>query len=104
MTTEKPWAESMPEEQFQFMRKILAAPSPVGFEGAMTYGVLRPFFEEISREGWGVHQFTGNAGLVLDTHPGRDDMLTVMLSSDLIKMSPVLRQVQSHNLRYISVC
>ena len=93
MTTEKPWAESMPEEQFQFMREILAAPSPVGFEGAMTYGVLRPFFEEISREGWGIHQFTGNAGLVLDTHPGRDDMLTVMLIGHADKIRMQVRSI-----------
>ena len=93
MTTEKPWAESMPEEQFEFMRKILAAPSPVGFEGAMTYGVLKPFFEEIALEGWGVHQFRGNAGLVLDSHPGQEDMLTVMIIGHADKIRMQVRSI-----------
>ncbi len=93
MTTETPWAESMPEEQFEFMRKILAAPSPVGLEGAMTYGVLKPFFEQISLEGWGVHQFQGNAGLVLDTHPGQDDMLTCMFIGHADKIRMQVRSI-----------
>lgn len=88
-----PWAESMPEKQFEFMREILDAPSPVGFEGAMTYGVLKPFFEKISPAGWGIHQFTGNAGLVLDTHPGRDDLLTVMLIGHADKIRMQVRSI-----------
>ena len=41
------WAKSMPAKQFDFMREILAAPSPIGLEGAMSYGVLKPMFEDI---------------------------------------------------------
>ena len=41
----KPWDSPMPERQFQFMREILAAPSPIGLEAAMSYGVLKPYFE-----------------------------------------------------------
>ena len=37
-----PWQQSMPEDQFTRMRDILAAPSPVGLEAAMTEGVLAP--------------------------------------------------------------
>ena len=38
--TATPWTQPMPDAQFTLMRDILAAPSPVGLEGAMTYGVL----------------------------------------------------------------
>ncbi|NGO90867.1 MAG: peptidase M42, partial [Halomonas sp.] len=40
--TATPWTQPMPDAQFTLMRDILAAPSPVGLEGAMTYGVLKP--------------------------------------------------------------
>ena len=36
----------MPEEQFAFLRDLLAAPSPIGMEGAMTRGVLEPRLRE----------------------------------------------------------
>lgn len=32
------WRQAMPDEQFKTMRDILAAPSPVGLEAAMTRG------------------------------------------------------------------
>lgn len=84
----EPWTKSMPARQFDFMREILAAPSPIGLEGAMTYGVLKPFFDKIKPKGWEVRQFKGNAGLVLDTHPGRDDLTSVMVvgHSDKIRL------------------
>ena len=49
----QPWEKRMPEKQFTFMSKILAAPSPIGFEAAMSYGVLKPFFEEEATESVG---------------------------------------------------
>lgn len=89
----KPWNTSMPDEQFDLMRRILAAPSPVGLEGAMTYGVLKPYFEEIQHSEWGVHQFRGNAGIVLDTHPGQDEMLSVMVIGHADKIRMQVRSV-----------
>ena len=47
-----PWQQSMPEDQFTRMRDILAAPSPVGLEAAMTEGVLAPMCESFMPEGW----------------------------------------------------
>lgn len=93
MSDKTPWAQSMPKAQFKFMRDILAAPSPVGYEAAMTMGVLKPFFDEIKHEHWGVHQFKGNAGIVLDTHPGRDDMLSVMLVGHADKIRMQVRSI-----------
>ncbi len=58
----KPWTRSMPARQFDFMREILAAPSPIGLEAAMSYGVLVPFFDKIKPKGWAVHQFRGTDG------------------------------------------
>ena len=89
----KPWQASMPEAQFELMRKILAAPSPVGLEGAMTYGVLKPYFESFAPESWKVHQYKGNAGVVLDTHPGRDDMLKVMVIGHADKIRMQVRSI-----------
>lgn len=83
----------MPGEQFERMREILAAPSPIGLEGAMTKGVLKPQFESFKRDDWKIHSFKGNAGLVLDTHPGRDDMLSVMMIGHADKIRMQVRSI-----------
>lgn len=74
-----PWAEPMPEEQFARMREILRAPSPIGLEGAMTFGVIVPQVESFAPDGWAIHRFRGNAGAVIDTAPTDDDALKVMV-------------------------
>lgn len=83
----------MPAKQFSFMRDILSAPSPIGFEGSMSYGVLKPFFESIMPKSWGIHQFKGNAGLVLDSHPGQDDRVTAMVIGHADKIRLQVRSV-----------
>lgn len=37
--------------------EIIGAPSPVGLEGAMTNGVLRPYFEKFQLPHWKMHSF-----------------------------------------------
>ncbi|RDV37331.1 M20/M25/M40 family metallo-hydrolase [Bradymonadaceae bacterium TMQ3] len=100
--TKQPWNQSMPEAQFNFMRDILAAPSPIGLEGAMTYGVLKPRFDKVKMEGWAVHQFRGNAGLVLDTHPGEDDRLTVMIIGHADKIRMQVRSISEDGKIWIN--
>lgn len=92
-TTAKPWTRPMPARQFDFMREILAAPSPIGLEAAMTYGVILPFFEKIRKKTWDIVQFRGNAGLVLDTHPGDSDRLTVMVIGHADKIRMQVRSI-----------
>ncbi len=92
-TKRKPWALPMPERQFEFMGEILAAPSPIGLEAAMSYGVLKPVFEKIKPKGWGIHQFRGNAGLVLDTHPGDDERCAVMVIGHADKIRMQVRSI-----------
>jgi hypothetical protein len=75
----QPWAERMPDAQFEFMRDVIAAPSPVGLESAMTRGVLEPEFEKFMPSAWKVHRFKGTAGMVVDTHPDNKDLPTVMV-------------------------
>ncbi|BBM06092.1 hypothetical protein HAALTHF_46870n [Vreelandella aquamarina] len=91
--TAKPWTQPMPDAQFKLMRDILAAPSPVGLEGAMTYGVLKPYFESFAPSDWHLHQFKGNAGVVLDTHPGRDDMFKLMIIGHADKIRMQVRSI-----------
>lgn len=95
MSDQKPWAQPMPDEQFDLMRRILAAPSPIGLEGAMTYGVLKPYLEGLALDDWVVHQFRGNAGIVLDTHPGADDLLSVMIIGHADKIRMQVRSIGS---------
>lgn len=83
----------MPEETFSFMRDLLAAPSPVGYEGAMTFGVLQPRFESFMPKGWGMHRFTGNASLVIDTAPGETDRLTVLVIGHADKIRMQVRSI-----------
>ncbi|MCB9640456.1 MAG: peptidase M42 [Myxococcales bacterium] len=83
----------MPDDQFATMRDILAAPSPVGLEAAMTHGVLIPYFEKWMRAGWKIHTFRGNAGIVLDTAPDRDDLLTVLFIGHADKIRMQVRSI-----------
>ena len=83
----------MPEKQFEFMREIISAPSPVGLEGAMTYNVIKPYFESIMHDDWGIHQFKGHASLVLDTHPDEVDMPTVMVVGHADKIRMQVRSI-----------
>ncbi|RME70128.1 MAG: M20/M25/M40 family metallo-hydrolase [Planctomycetota bacterium] len=92
-TVARPWAEPMPEEQFARMREILAAPSPINLEAAMTEGVLLPMFESFMPEGWQVRRFRGNASIVVDTQPGRDDLLSVMLVGHADKIRLQVRSI-----------
>ncbi len=89
----QPWNNPMPEKQFSLMRDILAAPSPIGLEAAMTFGVLKPYFDSFAPKDWHVHQFKGHAGVVLDTHPGRDDMFKVMVIGHADKIRMQVRSI-----------
>lgn len=88
-----PWKETMPDDLFNLMRDILAAPSPVGLEGAMTLGVLKPHLEALMPDSWAFHHYRGNAGIVLDTHPGRDDLLSVMICGHADKIRMQVRSI-----------
>ena len=74
-----PWSRPMTEETFGLMRDILGAPSPVGYEGAMTFGVVEPYFEKIKLAGWKCVKFVGNASIVLDSDPDATDKLSIMV-------------------------
>ncbi|MBC8261491.1 MAG: peptidase M42 [Planctomycetia bacterium] len=89
-----PWQQSMPEDQFTRMRDILAAPSPVGLEAAMTEGVLAPMCESFMPESWKIHRFKGNAGIVLDTYPDAPEgTLTVMAIGHADKIRMQVRSI-----------
>ena len=85
----------MPKAQFEFMRDVLAAPSPIGLEAAMSYGVLKPYFEKFMPKSWAIHQFKGNAGIVVDTHPGKDDMTSAMIIGHADKIRMQVRKIDS---------
>lgn len=91
----QPWKETMPEEKFDFMRQILAAPSPVNLEAAMSHGVLKPFFEGIMPDDWKIHYSKGNAGIVLDTDPNNQEKTSVMIVGHADKIRLQVRSISS---------
>ena len=93
MSKKAPWLDPMPEDQFNIMRDIVAAPSPVGLESAMTLGVLKPYFDSFMPKSWGMHQHAGNASVVWDTHPGKDDMFSVMIIGHADKIRMQVRKI-----------
>ncbi len=92
-TPDQPWTEPMPAEQFSRMREILAAPSPIGLESAMTRGVLEPYVRSFMPKEWAVHAYRGNAGLVFDTRPGDDDAFSVMVIGHADKIRLQVRSI-----------
>jgi len=98
----KPWHQAMPASQFELMKKVLSAPSPISFEAAMSYGVIKPEFESFMPESWGIHQFKGNAGLVFDSHPGRDDLVSVMIVGHADKIRMQVRKIDKDGKVWIN--
>lgn len=92
----------MPKAQFDFMREVLAAPSPIGLEAAMSYGVLKPAFEKFIPKDWAIHQFKGNAGIVVDSHPGQDDMTSVMIIGHADKIRLQVRKIDTDGKIWIN--
>ncbi|MGE3963295.1 MAG: peptidase M42 [Planctomycetota bacterium] len=89
----QPWRERMPDAQFEFLRRLLAAPSPIGFEGAMTHGVFEPYVREHVPKTWEIHRFRGNAGVVVDSAPGNEAAPSVMLIGHADKIRMQVRSV-----------
>ncbi|GLS91435.1 peptidase M28 [Psychromonas marina] len=100
--TAQPWMATMPQSQFDFMSTVLAAPSPIGFEAAMSYGVIKPEFESFMPKSWAIHQFKGNAGLVFDTHPGRDDLTSIMIVGHADKIRMQVRKIDKDGKVWIN--
>ncbi len=96
------WTQSMPEPQFDLMKRIIAAPSPVGLESAMTLGVLKPYFESFMPSSWAMHQHTGNASVVWDTHPGDDEKFSVMIIGHADKIRMQVRNIGSDGKVWIN--
>lgn len=102
MSKSTPWTKPMPEAQFKAMREIIAAPSPVGLESAMTEGVINPYVRKFAPKSWVVHRFQGNAGVVWDTHPAKDDMFTVMIIGHADKIRMQVRKISPDGKVYIN--
>ena len=92
----------MPDKQFDFMRDVLKAPSPIGLESAMTLGVLKPFFDSFMPDSWEMRQFVGNAGVVWDSHPGEEDRFSVMLVGHADKIRMQVRKIGADGKIYIN--
>ena len=106
--TPEPWNTAMPDDQFAFMRDILAAPSPVGFEAAMTRGVLEPAFDRIVADGgpgcagWASRFWADNASVALDTAPDdADGKLKVMVCGHSDKIRMQVRHIAGDGKVYI---
>lgn len=83
----------MSDDRFDLMRRILAAPSPIGLEASMTRGVLEPYMASFMPDSWKIHTFKGNAGIVLDTRPGNDDAFSVMVIGHADKIRMQVRSI-----------
>jgi endoglucanase len=102
MSKKAPWNSPMPAKQFDLMRDIIAAPSPVGLESAMTMGVIKPALDKVLPDTWQLHQFQGNAGVVWDSHPGRDDMFSVMIIGHADKIRMQVRKIAADGKIWIN--
>ncbi len=102
MSKKAPWNSPMPAKQFDLMRDIIAAPSPVGLESAMTMGVIKPALDKVLPDSWHLHQFQGNAGVVWDSHPGQDDMFSVMIIGHADKIRMQVRKIASDGKIWIN--
>lgn len=91
--SDQPWAQPMSDERFAVMRRILAAPSPIGLEASMTRGVLEPYMRSFMPGSWKIHTFKGNAGIVLDTAPEAQGAFSVMVIGHADKIRMQVRSI-----------
>lgn len=98
----KPWTSRMPDDQFERMRAILAAPSPIGMEASMSTGVIEPMMKAFKPDGWAIHRFKGHAGLVLDTHPGDTSRPSVMFIGHADKIRMQVRSIAADGKIWIN--
>jgi putative aminopeptidase FrvX len=100
LSAQRPWEQAMGEDEFCFLRDVLAAPSPVGLEAGMS-GVLLEALRPDLPPRWGVRRFKGNAGVVIDTDPEAStaadggSKLSVMLVGHMDKIRMQARKVGS---------
>lgn len=83
----------MTDDRFDLMSKILAAPSPIGLEAAMTRGVLEPHLKTVIPDSWEIHTFRGNAGIVVDSAPDASDAFSVMVIGHADKIRMQVRSI-----------
>ncbi|MCR9295313.1 MAG: M20/M25/M40 family metallo-hydrolase [bacterium] len=83
----------MSPDRFELMKRILAAPSPIGLEAAMTCGVLEPQLKGFQLPTWKIHKFKGNASIVLDTAPDAEDAFSVMVIGHADKIRMQVRSI-----------
>ena len=89
---------SMPPVQFDWLRKVLASPSPIGFEAGMTEGVIRPWVEEWMPESWAIRTFKGTASMVIDSDPAdTTGKLKVMICGHADKIRMQVRARTQNN-------
>lgn len=100
--SKQPWTRPMMQAQFDFMSTVLAAPSPIGFEAAMSYGVIKPEFESFMPKSWAIQQFKANASLVFDSHPGREDLTSVMIVGHADKIRMQVRKIDNDGKVWIN--
>lgn len=94
MTSEnKTWQTPMSDDRFELMRNILAAPSPIGLEAAMTRGVLEPQLKSLMPNDWKIHTFKGNAGIIVDSKPDDTDAFSVMIIGHADKIRMQVRSI-----------
>jgi putative aminopeptidase FrvX len=88
-----PWSVRMSDERFELMKQILAAPSPIGLEAAMTQGILEPHFRSFMPGHWKIHRFKGNAGILLDTASEQPEAFSVMIIGHADKIRMQVRSI-----------
>jgi endoglucanase len=89
----QPWQIPMSDSRFELMKRILAAPSPIGLEAAMTQSLLEPHFKSFMPNDWKIHRFKGNAGILLDTAPDSTDAFSVMIIGHADKIRMQVRSI-----------
>lgn len=97
-----PWTQPMDDETFEKMQTMLAAPTPVGYEGAMTNGIIEPQLREAIPSWWVVHRFRSQAGIVVDTDPeAGPEKLTCMIVGHADKIRMQIRKIGDDGKIYI---
>jgi putative aminopeptidase FrvX len=88
-----PWTLPMSDSRFALLKSIIEAPSPVGLEGAMTFGVIEPAMRKVAAGDWTFRRFLGSASLVVSTPARQPNGLSIMVVGHADKIRMQVRHI-----------
>lgn len=94
------------ELNWELLKNICSYPSPTGMEGALSYGLILPYLNNVikNKPNWKIHKFKGSAGIIIEKKPKItiDSNLSLMFIAHTDKIKMQVRHIDDNGKVYIN--